>query len=488
MKKRNLIIALIACFLLLESISIGQSNNWESLTHFLKTNPEYQKGQVSWSIVDLKTGLEVEAFQSEKKLIPASTLKLFSGAMVLDRLGKNTQLETKVLSTGEIKRSKLKGNLIIKGSGDPSLGSGLAGAIDADSVLAQIANALEKKEIESIHGDMIIDPFILPYDHTAIPRKFIWEDIGNYYGAGSWGLNWRNNEFTVKFTADTMSANGLCVDSISAWAKKLVIHPQIKIVKNSPKEIYFYGGPFNREILAKGELEAGKSISERGSLPNPPLIFAEELKQYLLAKGIEIHGEIRFENTNDWKTDSITSIKSPSIESLVREIEFQSNNLFAETLSKLTSDFKSEEYPSGKQISEWLKAKWGNLFSDALFVDGSGLSRNNLLSTKIQTQLLYKVSTDSLLFSTFYNVLPESGKEGTVINLPKIEGMRLKSGSMANVRAYSGYFKDTGNSTFAIAIIINNVSLPSQTIKSHILDFLTLASKKAFTSVELKSK
>ncbi len=488
MKRKSLTIALIVCFLMLETMAFGQANAWENITHIFKENPEYQKGQVSWSIVDLKTGIEVESFQSEKRLIPASTLKLFTGAMILDRLGKSTVLETKVSLTGEIRRSKLKGDLIIKGAGDPSLGSGLAGSINADSVLSQITNALLRKEIESIHGDLIIDPHVLPYDHTVIPRKFIWEDIGSYYGAGTWGLNWRNNEYTVRFSVKSETEPAAVIDSISSWAKQLKINPQVKVVKGNPKEIYFYGGPFEREILAKGELIAGSSITERGSLPNPPLIFAEELKQYLLEKGIEIHGEIRFENTAEWKTDSLTSIKSPTIENMVKEIEFQSNNLFAETLSKLTSDYKSEEYPSGKQIGEWLKARWGNQFSDALFVDGSGLSRNNLLSTKNQTQLLYRLSTDSLAFSTFFNVIPQSGKEGTVRNLPKIEGMRVKSGSMANVRAYSGYFMDADNSPQAFAIIINNVNLPSEIIKSQIIEFLTQASKTSFTAIGLKNK
>ena len=121
-------------------------------------NPAFNRGDISWSFRDIETGQELDAYQSKKLLVPASTVKLFTTGVALQKLGNFFQFETLVMADGTIKKHQLKGDLIVQGSGDPSLGSGLAGSMTGDSVLYSILKMLKDSGITKIKGDLIIDP------------------------------------------------------------------------------------------------------------------------------------------------------------------------------------------------------------------------------------------------------------------------------------------------------------------------------------------
>lgn len=465
------------------SMLLSQSDNFKSASQTFINSKEYQSGQVSWAFIDVKSGEILSSYQADKLQIPASTVKIFTAAMILKKLGSESTFKTEVFLNGQIKKNKLIGDVIVKGSGDPSFGSGLAGSMTGDSILSKITNALMNLGIERISGNVIIDPFILPYDYTVIPRKYIWEDIGNYYGAASWGLNWRNNEYTVEFNTDYSAKDSVSAKISSPWANHLNLKCDVELTKESPEDIYLYGGPFEFSVFAKGKIQEGAGVSrERGALPNPPYAFGKELIHFLKTSKIDLDGELIIETTPNQKLDTLCIIESPKVAELIREIQFSSNNLFAESLAKIVSDYKSNEYPSGKQLTEWISKYCMKEKNTALLVDGSGLSRNNLITSILQAEFLSKMANDSSIFKTYYESFPQSGKEGTVKSLPYIPGMRIKSGSMSNVRAYCGYMPRRSNDLIAFSIIINNVRLPSETIKNHIVELLKSAYTSDFTS------
>jgi D-alanyl-D-alanine carboxypeptidase/D-alanyl-D-alanine-endopeptidase (penicillin-binding protein 4) len=170
------------------------TDRFNSARKSLLEDPAVKRGQISWSFRDVQTGQELDAHDQKKMMIPASTQKVFTTAIAINSLEISYVFQTKFSVKGPIKKGEIQGDIIIRGDGDPSFGSGIAGALSGDSVLYKIGKMLQDSGISKINGNIIIDPFIWPYDHSVIPRNWTWEDIGNYYGAGAWGLNWRSKK------------------------------------------------------------------------------------------------------------------------------------------------------------------------------------------------------------------------------------------------------------------------------------------------------
>jgi D-alanyl-D-alanine carboxypeptidase/D-alanyl-D-alanine-endopeptidase (penicillin-binding protein 4) len=443
-------------------------------------NLAFSRGDISWSFRDIETGQELDAYQSKKLLVPASTVKLFTTGVALQKLGNFYRFETLVMTDGTVKKHQLKGDLIIKGGGDPSLGSGLAGSMTGDSVLYSILKMLKDSGITKIKGDLIIDPYILPYNESVIPRNYIWEDIGNYYGAAAWGLNWRNNEFAIEFTPGKTNSDSTKAAIVSSWAKFLKLEQSIKNSYNNAREIYVFSAPFSQSVFVEGEtLINSSSFTERASLPDPPKAFGLELKQYLIANNIEIGGELKFESRSGFIW---LRIQSPMLHELAKETNFKSNNLFAEAIAKRIAfnQIGQSANPTGDYLTAELNSYKPYSDSALSLVDGSGLSRNNQVCTAFQSQFLRTLSKNSSTAPYFIGSIPKVGEEGTMKNFPKIENMRAKSGSMNKVRSYAGYFYDKNNHWISFSIIANNVPISQSALKSQIVELLSAAAENAF--------
>lgn len=141
------------------------------------------------AIMDLKTEKIIDSHNIDMPLIPASINKVVTIATLLEKTGINYRYETDVYTTGHISDGILDGNLIIKGSGDPSLGA------DVDpkgtDILAECVKALKERDITIITGDIIIDETIFPA--PAVPPSWQSGDLRHAYGTGCHGFNYKRN-------------------------------------------------------------------------------------------------------------------------------------------------------------------------------------------------------------------------------------------------------------------------------------------------------
>ena len=445
-------------------------------------NPAVQRGQLSWSFRDIKSGQELDAHQSKVLLTPASTLKLFTTAYAIETFGIEHRFTTQMGIVGLKRKSSIQGDLVIRGDGDPSLGSGLAGSLTGDSVLSRIVKMLIDSGIEKITGDILIDASKFPVDQSVIPRNWIWEDIGNYYGAGSWGLNWRANEFTIKFSPGGDWEDSTLAEIISPWAIYLQLSNKVKTTNNETREVYVYSAPFSRQIFAEGKvIQGSERFTERASLPNPPLALGLEIKAILAKFDIEFDGEIVIKNTRDLSFRIWQSIESPTMDELVFETNQRSNNLFAECLGKHLSlnNFIDEANPAGNYLKAQLNSFNLEADLDMQIVDASGLSRNNLVCTSFQSRFL-RNETKMPHFPYFLKSIPLAGQEGTMKSFPKSGELRAKSGSMDGVRAYAGYFFDANNHWVSFSLIANNIPLTQKEIKTLMAELIGSAANYPF--------
>ncbi len=460
----------------------GSTDRFAAARKSLLDDSAVQRGQISWSFRDVATGQELDAFEQKKMMIPASTQKVFTTAIAINSLDISYVFQTKIAVTGRIKRGKLTGDLIVHGDGDPSFGSGIAGALSGDSVLYKIGKMLQDSGISKINGNIIIDPFIWPYDHSVIPRNWTWEDIGNYYGAGAWGLNWRSNEFDIRFTAGKNYNETSRTEILSTWAKYLKLESSVKSNTYEKRDIYIYSSPLSERVFADGaQLIGSEPNIERAALPDPPRAFGLELKNYLASIGIEHNGELNTQSSQSISAPTWMVFNSPPLSDLVFETNQKSNNLFAECIGKklAINQIGSSDYPTGKMLE--LKLNEYKPYSDSAMhlVDGCGLSRNNSICTSFQSQFL-RSQTKATRFPYFLQSLPKAGEEGTMKNFPKANQLRAKTGSLNKVRAYAGYFFDQNNHWIAFSFIANNIPLSDASLKNKMAELLVSASENKF--------
>lgn len=431
---------------------------------------------VSLCVADASTGDVTIDYNSGISLMPASVLKIITSATALELLGPDYTFKTTIGYTGTLnKRSGvLKGNIVIQGGGDPALGSKYFQDHYGDFLNDWVV-AIKKLGIKKIKGKIIADDSY--YDYLPVPGKWIWEDIGNYYGAGAYGLSVFDNTYDVHFTT---FANG------TFPAVKSVIPAEYKhdltsylIASGTTDEGYVFSAPYSNKGFIAGSIPSNQlDFILKASITDPPSYLAHILHEKLIAGKVKISGcpiSARLEkNYHTEKLSPVTQTISPDLSEIIDVLNHESVNLFAEHLIKeLGKKFRNNgSTASGIDvILAFLKSS--GVDTNGFFIeDGSGLSPFNSISTRELVRFLVYLRKNGKYFSEFYSSLPDAGKNGTLRNYftdPVFDTrMKVKSGSMIRVKSFAGYFTTLKGRKMVFSIIINNYSGPSKTITSQI--------------------
>src|SRR5882762_9157716 len=163
----------------------------------LQADSQCRYASVSLTVLDAKTGEKVFTANPNMGLATASTLKTITTITAFNLLGKDFQYQTQFGYNGTIGTDgTLNGDIIIKGAGDPTLGSWRYENTHEGHILSLMVDALQKAGIKKVNGRVIGDDSV--FGSQSIPEGWIWMDVGNYYGAGTSGLCWRENQFDIK--------------------------------------------------------------------------------------------------------------------------------------------------------------------------------------------------------------------------------------------------------------------------------------------------
>lgn len=140
-------------------------------------------------VIDLSTGQSLAEYNADKPLIPASIMKCVTVATLLDRMDIDDCFETPVYITGHLRDGVLEGNVIVEGSGDPSLNS--RHEPPSADIVGEIARALKGEGVSTIKGRVIVDENV--FEGPAYPSSWMSADLSQAYGTGSHGLNFEDN-------------------------------------------------------------------------------------------------------------------------------------------------------------------------------------------------------------------------------------------------------------------------------------------------------
>lgn len=433
-----------------------------------QADKDLQHAQISFCIVDAATGKTLKEYQSDMAMIPASTLKIVTTSAALGILGKNYTYKTGFYLTEnpDAASGNYNGDILVKGSGDPSFNSFYFYSSDS-LFLGAFVKKLKAKGIRKIKGSVKTDASCFD---NSIPGSWIWSDIGNYFGAGANGLSYSDNKFSLFYsTAEAGSVAKLEKIRPDYFAKNVSVDSSVKAY-GSEDDAFVYGDPNGYARKVSGTIPPNqKNYEVEAQMPEPPLYFGSSLIAELNKNSLLTNQDSKAlvnetPGAYAYKPELLVYTHvSPTLEKIVFYTNTKSNNHYAESLLKTIGAAKSGKQGSTANGIDAVEAYWkerGMDVSGLHMSDGSGLSRANTVTTKFQAGILSKIFRDSLMYPAFNASLPIAGKSGSMASLCKgsfaENNMRAKTGYINRARGYCGYVKTKSGKELAFSVLFNN--------------------------------
>lgn len=374
-------------------------------------------------------------------LAPASTQKIITSISACELLGKGFVYTTSFNTATDDNGNKI---LYIIPSGDPTLGSSRWKKTNPEIV---IGNILKKLPVVT-YAAIVIDSS--NWEAGNIPDGWMWQDIGNYYGAGAEKLSWRENQFDILLKSGNKIGDPVTiVSTIPSSLYQYTLKSYITSARSgSGDNAYIYFQPNDNNGIIKGTIPVNENrFSISGALPSGTLQFVNELKDTLtklnrLAPSNQSFTAYSgtYKNFTSFHTET-----SPPLDSIVYWLNGKSVNLYAEALIKTIGFIKkgTGTTDNGLEIVKNFWKEKGIAETELNMFDGSGLSPLNRTTTHAQVQIL-KYARQQSWFSSFYE------------SLPLYNGMKMKSGTITNVKGFTGYHTSSTGKTYIFSFLVNN--------------------------------
>lgn len=465
-RNKIVLLCLLLCLHLLAGAQTPAPVKW------LLQAPYMRGASFSLVVKDVQEGRTAYSYDTDRLQSPASVLKTVATATALEILGEDYRYPTTLEYDGILENGTLEGNLYIKGSGDPSLGSSHF-APGQNKFLSTWIAALQKAGIKHITGSVISDESI--FDTEGVSIKWLREDMGNYYAPGSYGISIFDNMYKLSLQTGAAGTRPV-LKGTEPDIPFIRFKNYLKAAPVSSDSAYIIGAPLDDVRYLYGVLPANREAYVlKGDIPDPALYLACYLTDQLQQKGIRVDGApscYRIEvEENRWKKGErkeIVTTYSPTLREIASICNHVSHNLYADALVKTVGlqykPRRNEMISSFGRGVQVVKEYWEKKGLDVFPLrmnDGSGLAPADKVSAGFMGELLVYMATESAVSDAFIASLPQAGIEGSVRNFlkgSKLQGKaRLKSGGITGVRSYAGYITKDGK-TYAVAVFSNNYS------------------------------
>jgi len=449
-------LSLFMCLVLVSTVSFPQNvqERLNNAVQVLLKDAQMEHAIMGFEVVETNTGKVVYHLNEQIGLAPASTQKLFTSVAAFELLGTEYKYKTEIGYDGELKNGVLNGNIYLVGYGDPTFGSFRYAYTKPEELEKKIIDRLTATEIRSIKGNLILDNSNFSYQ--PLPGGWIWDDIGNYYGAGLWGLNWNENQYDVVLQPGNQESDSVGVANITIDLNTSSFVNLLKTGKpGSGDNGYIYLPPYSNHAFITGTEATGKStVTISGAIPDPSLQIQNFVKNIFKENNIAYSGNtIVISEANKASSSikflhiakTISTLYSPSLDTINYWFLQKSVNLYGEALVK-TIAFEKTGLGSTKEGVDLLKSFWdqNGIEKPAInIIDGSGLSPQNRVTADALVKVLQYAKTKDW-YNYFYRALPT------------YNGMKMKSGTITGAKAFAGYHTAKNGTTYTFAIIINN--------------------------------
>jgi serine-type D-Ala-D-Ala carboxypeptidase/endopeptidase (penicillin-binding protein 4) len=493
--------AVVLCLLLATQVQAAKPKPLANRISAILSDSDLARGFWGIEVVSLRTGKVLYAQNPDKLFTPASNTKLFTTAAAMALIGPDYSFRTTVETTGTLdKHGRLTGDLVLVGRGDPNLsGRELPYALRTQRndhpirVLEQLADALVKQGVKYVDGDIIADDSYFAFERYGegwSQDDLVWAD-----GAPVSALSINDNVVFVSILPADRAGERAFV-SITPFADYYRIDNRIITTPSGTgRKIFINREPGSTELTLWGNMPLDDAGANEALAIEDPAEFAAALfRQLLETRGIVIYGRQRTRHTELASLSTFTVTASaparggdeparnlpnqplvlasyqskPLIDDL-RVINKVSQNLHAEILLRLLGREKGNAgtVEGGLEVLRGFLNRAGVPADQYAFYDGSGLSRQNLVTPHAVVQLLGYAASQPW-GASFRDTLPLAGVDGSLAdrfrNLQVQGRVYGKTGSLGGVKTLSGYATTDRGEQVAFSILSNNFNLPDKRV------------------------
>lgn len=419
------------------------------------------ESHVGVSVIDVASGETVYAHQSTKLYTPASLVKLLTSGAALAYLGAQKRFATRLLVDGPTDGGLVRGHLVLKGEGDPTL---------AVADLDALAGRLKAQGIKTVTGDVVADASYFQPKAAGAPG-WAWDDLVEPYAPPVSALSLSHNIIEVGVTPALLPGEAARV-TLRPMSNYLAL--QAKVTTLAPNAAYTLDltrqpGTASKETWQlRGGFPAGAEPVELGhAIAEPARFAAVAMKEALERQGIQVYGGARL-GTAPANARTVAAHQSAPLADIVRTMNKESDNLIAETLL-FHLGVRGHGAPGtrekGLRILGGFLERAGWPATGYRLEDGSGLSRYDAVTPAQLTALLRAMPAESLAYPAYLISLPVGGIDGTLatrMGAPELRGrVRAKTGTMSGVSGIAGYVTTESGRTLAVAIMVNGFVGPA---------------------------
>jgi len=429
----------------------------------LLDDPSVSMGTWGVEARSLRDGRTLVDLNAHRLLTPASTLKTVTLAVAADQLGWDYTYQTRVVPTGDVENGTLNGDLVIIGSGDPSLDDWDK---SASVVFRTWADRLRELGITRIAGRIVGDDHV--FSDEGFGSGWMWDDMAASYSAPASGLQFNEGAAQVVITPGPAAGAPATLALVPPYANVLLRGGVLTERAGGPTAISTQASGRTAAIGIGGTiaLDIGKQVRTI-AVGNPTQYFVNAVRASLLANGIDVQGPaVDADDIPDAplvNTQAAMLVhRSPTLASLADTLMKLSQNLYAESFLRTLGHARSGKgtADAGRAVLRDVLASWDVPTSEMVIADGSGLSRYNMVTAHALVAVLAHVYGDARLRDVYIGTLPVAGRAGTLsarMNGTVAEGqVHAKTGSFTNARSVAGFAQSADGEPLAFAIVANN--------------------------------
>jgi D-alanyl-D-alanine carboxypeptidase/D-alanyl-D-alanine-endopeptidase (penicillin-binding protein 4) len=429
----------------------------------------WRDARFSVLVVSLDQGDTLVAVNPDHPLAPASNLKLYSTAAALHYLGPDFRFSTYLLGTGPVSGGVLHGDLVLYGTGDPTLSGRLLES--ATAPLRALADTLLARGVREVEGDLVGDGSY--FDARWTGPGWTASDLEAWYGAPIGALSFAENMVTVRFTPGAVGERARV--STRPATLGLALENRVRTVRDGSTRVSFQRA--GDRLVATGQVRRGGAAERTLPVVDPANSAAAAFGAVLAERGIRVRGEVLTVSDPRRSQVSFSGPRaatgaaqprilavhlSPRLEDVVFVTNHVSHNLFADALLKSVGRAARGEgsFGAGAEAVRRMLAGGAGGDTSALWqVDGSGLSHQNRTTARAVVRLLSRMARDPAAAS-YLESLPVAGSEQGLARMygtAAAGNLRAKTGTIRGVSSLSGYVRTADGERLIFSILANDV-------------------------------
>lgn len=453
--------------------------------------PEFRNAHWGILIVDPDRGDTLYSHNAGKLFMPASNMKIVTGAVALAQLGADYRFSTAFVAAGPVCGGVLHGDLLVMGRGDPSVSDAMRE--DAMIPMREMADSLAARGVRTVRGRVISGFDAFP--GSELGYGWSWDDLGDTYSAGVDELFFNEGYGRVVVRGGRRAASPVRVTALTS-----AHYPRLRVAAQTgwaPDTLGFAPGggggairssryrrgnsdltllpdSLGRGLVLTGWIAPGVVDTIEVVFPNQNAAYLAALRGALTERGIRVQNRTRKlgkcgSATSAHALDTLFVYQSPPLRDILHAMEKPSQNQIAEILLRtLGLERAGVGRPdSGASVVERQLLAWGAEPDGFVIRDGSGLSRYDYLSPETIVRTLAAIRQDTA-FTAFYDALPIAGMDGTIeyrMRGTAAEGnVHAKTGSISNARSLSGYVTTADGRQLIFSLLCNNWTVPASEV------------------------